>query len=261
MAPLIVTFPHTGTRTPDGIARELNASWLARKDTDWHVRQLYDFAGGLDATMVATEISRTVIDVNRDPSGASLYPGQATTALCPLTSFDGEALYRTGREPGAGEIARRKRLYFAPYHRALTEEIGRLCAKFGQVVLYDAHAIRSTIPRLFEGVLPHFNIGTNGGRSCAPRLAQSLAAICARSEFSTVTDGRFRGGWTTRHHGNPAAGVHAVQMELAFRTYLDEPAGAIGPATWPADFSAVRAAKAREILSAVLNACLDFANP
>src|SRR5437868_5919445 len=153
-APLIVSFPHAGTQIPDTIEKRLASPWLARKDTDWWVRQLYEFADALDVTMVRTRISRTVIDVNRDPSGASLYPGQATTGLCPLTSFDGEPLYRPGREPDDAEITRRLDTWFAPYHQAIAAELERLRASHGRVVLYDAHAIRSAIPRLFDGDLP-----------------------------------------------------------------------------------------------------------
>ena len=168
-APLIVSLPHTGTEIPPDIEARLVSPWLARKDADWWVDRLYAFAAGLGATTIRTAISRTVIDVNRDPSGASLYPGQATTELCPTTTFDGEALY-------TGQARRRTRLrspsasaYFDPYHAALAGEIARLRARHGAVVLYDAHSIRSRVPRLFDGVLPNFNIGTNGGASCDPR--------------------------------------------------------------------------------------------
>lgn len=259
-APLILSFPHAGTEIPDAIEKRLASPWLARKDTDWWVRRLYEFADGLDATMIATDISRTVIDVNRDPGGASLYPGQATTGLCPLTTFDGEALYQNGLEPSDAQIAERRRRYFDPYHDALVGEIDRLRLRHGKVVLYDAHSIRSNVPRLFDGLLPHFNLGTDNGRTCAPELIVSLEAICARSGLTSVTNGRFRGGWATRHYGNPSAGLHAVQMELACRTYMNEPSAPLRPANWPVDFDAARAAKARTVLSDILKACLHFAS-
>ena len=257
--PLIVSFPHTGTQIPDAIEKRLVSPWLARKDTDWWVRRLYDFAEALDATMIATDMSRTVIDVNRDPSGASLYPGQATTGLCPLTTFDGEPLYKAGREPSDAQIVQRRRRYFDPYHDALTGEIDRLHVRHGKVVLYDAHSIRSSVPLLFDGMLPHFNLGTDNGRTCAPELIASLETICAGSGLTSVTNGRFRGGWTTRHYGNPSAGIHTVQMELACRTYMDEPPGQARPANWPTDFDAARAVKARAVLTDILKACLHFA--
>ena len=200
--PLIVSFPHTGTDIPPDIEDQLVSPWLSRRDADWWIDRLYDFAADLGATTVRTTMSRTVIDVNRDPSGASLYPGQATTELCPTIDFDGEPLYR-GATPDAAEIARRRTLWFDPYHEALAAEIARLRDQHGRVLLYDAHSIRSHIPRLFDGELPNFNIGTNDGATCDPALTNTVAALCAHSGLSHVVNGRFKGGWTTRHHGRP----------------------------------------------------------
>lgn len=258
-APLVVSFPHTGTEIPAHIEAPLVSPWLARKDADWWIDRLYDFAAGLGATTVRTAISRTVIDVNRDPSGASLYPGQATTELCPTTTFDGEPLYAPGEAPDAVEIARRRRAYFAPYHAALQAELDRLRAHHGKVVLYDAHSIRSVIPRLFDGELPNFNIGTNSRASCDPALTAAVEAACDASGFSRVTNGRFKGGWTTRRYGQPEAGVHAVQMELACRGYMDDPAEPPTPDSWPTAFEPARAAEMRAALTQVLEAALAFA--
>jgi formiminoglutamase len=258
-APLVVSLPHTGVEIPPEIEARLVSPWLARKDADWWIERLYDFAESLGATMVRTTISRTVIDVNRDPSGASLYPGQATTALCPLTSFDGEALYRDGLAPETAEIAERRARYHDPYHAALGAEITRLRQAHDKVVLYEAHSIRSRIPRLFEGLLPNFNIGTNGGKSCDPALTGAVEAVCDATAFSRVTDGRFKGGWTTRHYGRPGEGVHALQMELACRGYMDDAAEPPTPATWPAPYDPAQASSMRAVLNDVLTACLAFA--
>ena len=257
-APLIVSIPHAGTDIPADIERRLASPWIARKDTDWYVDSLYDFAREAGATIVRARLSRTVIDVNRDPSGASLYPGQATTGLCPLTTFDGEPLYRTGEEPDEAEIAERQVRYFDPYHAALAGEIARLRGRNPAIALYEAHSIRGEIPRLFDGPLPDLNLGTNGGASCADGLARAVADECAHSTFSHVVDGRFRGGWTTRHYGQPEGGVHALQMELACRTYLDEPTDP-SPANWPPPFDAARAAPLRELLERIISRCLAFA--
>lgn len=258
MAPLIVAFPHAGTEIPADVAHALAAPWRARKDTDWHLPKLYDFAQALGATTIATKISRTVIDVNRDPDGASLYPGKATTDLCPLTTFDGEALY-AGAGPDRAEIAARRNLYFYPFHLALEAEIARLHKLHGIVVLYDAHSIRSRIPRLFDGALPHLNIGTNDGASCDGALTAAVEAACAaHAPFTRVTNGRFKGGWTTRHYGAPREGIHAIQMELACRGYMDEP-DAPDERNWPAPYDAARAAPMRAALMDILTACRDFA--
>lgn len=251
-APLIVSIPHAGTEIPDDIAGDLHSLDRARYDADLYVDRLYAFAVDLGATILRTTISRTVIDMNRDPSGASLYPGQATTGLCPLVTFDGDPLWREGREPDEAEIARRLGMYFEPYHQRLEAEIARLRAIHSNIVLYEAHSIRSFCPMLFDGELPQFNIGTNGGRACAPELTRAVQAACPRSQ---VTDGRFKGGWTTRHYGRPEDGVHAIQMELAMRTYLDEVAAADWPPPWDPD----RAAPCQDILRDVLLAAIDFA--
>ncbi|MCQ0988113.1 N-formylglutamate deformylase [Jiella marina] len=258
-APLLLSLPHTGTDIPDEFQPGLVSLWRARRDADWWIDRLYDFAEGLGATIVHTAISRTVIDVNRDPSGVSLYPGQATTELCPTATFDGEPLYQQGREPSAEEIARRKALFHTPYHAALKAQIARLRETHPAIVLYDCHSIRSVIPRLFEGELPQFNIGTNLGVSCDPALQEAVEAITATSGFSSVSNGRFKGGFITRSLGNPAAGVHAVQMELAGRGYVREPKEAPTPENWPTPYEAAYAAPLREHLEAILAACLAFA--
>ena len=258
-SPLIISLPHTGTFIPPEMEKNLASPWLARKDTDWGVDKLYGFAAELGATFVRTAVSRTVIDVNRDPLGASLYPGQATTALCPATSFDGEALYREGLEPGAEEIARRRRMFFDPYHTALGQEISRLGRIHARVVLYDAHSIRSNIPRLFSGMLPNLNIGTDNGRTAAAILIRDIEAHCGASKFSFVTNGRFRGGWTTRHYGDPAHGIHAIQMEIACRSYMEEPPR-VSKDNWPpALIGETQADELRALLKDILTTCISFA--
>ncbi len=259
-APLVVSLPHTGTDIPDAYARGLVSPWLARKDADWWIERLYDFAAGLDATIIRTSISRTVIDVNRDPSGVSLYPGQATTELCPTTTFDGEPLYEPGAEPGAEAVAERQARFFEPYHATLRAEIERLRSKHPHVVIYDCHSIRSVIPRLFEGTLPHFNIGTNGGTTCASELSAAIEALCAGSDFSHVVNGRFKGGYITRSLGEPDKGVHAVQMELACRGYMNEPLGPVAEGQWPTPYDEDYAAPMRDVLTQILNTCLTFAH-
>ena len=259
-APLIVSFPHTGTSIPDDIRPGLKSDWWVRRDADWWIDQLYAFAGELGATTVHTAITRTAIDVNRDPSGVSLYPGQATTELCPTTTFDGDPLYEPGRAPDAAEIARRRAAYFDPFHAALAGEIARLKAIHPKIVLYDCHSIRSVIPRLFEGELPNFNIGTNSGASCAPGLESMVAARCAAAPgFSHVLNGRFKGGYITRRYGDPAGGVHAVQMELGCRGYMREPMPDVDETTWPTPFDPAYAAPIHSVLKDILTDCLSFA--
>lgn len=253
-APLVLAFPHAGTHLA-GLHDQFASPWLARRDADWHVPELYAFARDMGATLISTCVSRSVIDCNRDPSGKSLYPGMATTELCPTTTFDGEALY-PGAGPDAAEVERRRKAWFEPYHAAVAGELARLRAEHSRVVLYDAHSIRSRIPRLFEGELPQFNIGTNDGASCAPELTAAVASACALSGETWVANGRFKGGWTTRHYGQPEQGIHAIQMELAMRGYLAEP-DAPTPDNWPAPLAAEPSIL--PTLQAVIAACLAFA--
>lgn len=252
-APLVLSIPHAGTELLH-YAPAFVSDWLARRDADWHIPGLYDFAAGMGATIVRTSLSRSIIDVNRDPSGASLYPGQATTELCPTTTFDGDPLYKPGEAPDVGA---RREAYFVPYHEALSQEIARLKAVHGRVAVYDAHSIRSRIPRLFDGELPTFNLGTNSGAACSPALRARLTEALAASGQSYVADGRFKGGWITRSLGRPSEGVEAVQMELACRAYMQEP-DTPDPTNWPTPLDPITAAPTRRTLQAVFAIILDF---
>ncbi len=219
-SPLILAMPHTGTYVPEGVLEHLNEAGRTLRDTDWHIEKLYQ---GLmpDATIVRALFHRYVIDSNRAPTDESLYPGQNTTGLCPTTDFDGNAIYLDGQEPEAEEIESRRKDFHAPYHEAIAKEIERVHGRHGVAILYDCHSIRSVIPFLFEGKLPDFNIGTNNGTTCAKSMEISTSEICSSAQgFSSILNGRFKGGWTTRNYGQPDKNVHAVQMELAQSTHL-----------------------------------------
>ena len=219
-SPVILAFPHTGTGVPAGIWARLNDNGRLLADTDWHIHELY--AGLLpDATTVRATFHRYCIDANRDPSGASLYPGQNTTGLVPDTDFDGRPIWNQGEEPSEADIAARLEAFHRPYHAALEAEVERVRGEHGVAVLYDCHSIRSLIPFLFEGRLPDFNIGTDGGRTCDPAIETAAVEAAAKADgYTHVLNGRFKGGWTTRHYGRPEAGVHAIQMELAQASHL-----------------------------------------
>jgi len=250
---VVLGLPHTGTDIPPDCLSRLNERGRVLADTDWHIHTLY--AGLLpEVTTVRTPIHRYVIDANRDPTGASLYPGQNTTGLCPQTDFDGKPIYCAGQAPDAAETDRRRAAYHAPYHAALAAELARVRGMHGHAILYDCHSIRSRIPFLFEGTLPDFNIGTNSGTSCAPGIQRAVADICARAKgYTSVTNGRFKGGWTTRHYGRPAEGVHAIQMELAQSTYMAE-----AP---PLAYDDARAKRLRAHLKTILTTLADWSPP
>lgn len=242
-SPIVLGLPHTGTYVPDAIKAKLNNTGRALADTDWHIDRLYESL--LDgATTVRANFHRYVIDANRDPEGVSLYPGQNTTTLVPLTDFDGRNIWDT--PPSDEDIQARRQAFHAPYHAALQAELTRVHALHGIAILYDCHSIRSNIPFLFEGTLPDLNIGTNQGTTCAPEIELAVHDICsAAPEYSNVLNGRFKGGWTTRHYGRPSEGFHAIQMEIAQSAYLSTE-------TPPWDYNDARAAPLRAYLSGIL---------
>ena len=248
---LIVSMPHVGTFVPHSVGKQLSDCAAARPDTDWHLPRLYDFLEELDATVIEATHSRYFVDVNRPPDGSNLYPGRDTPRLCPIDTFHQEPLYRAG-EPPAEEIARRVDAVWHPYHRRLQVEIARVKAGHGIAVLWDAHSIVSVAPRLFEGRLADFNLGTADGASCDPELSGKLCVAIARhAGYTSVLNGRFKGGYITRRHGDPDGGVHAVQLEMACETYMEE-----AP---PYPFRADRAKPVRGILKEQLQTALDWA--
>jgi N-formylglutamate deformylase len=248
--PLLVSLPHDGSDIPPELAARMAGRARRAPDTDWHVSRLYAFARDvLGASMLVPRYSRYVVDLNRPPDDASLYPGQNTTGLCPVQGFDGRALYLEGCVPDAAEVAERRERYWAPYHAALATELARLRDVHGRVVLWEGHSIRgSDLPYLFDGRLPDLNLGTAAGASCSPPLQSRLEAVLASQDrYDWVANGRFKGGYITRHYGRPADGVDAVQLEVSQRIYMDEASAA---------YDEVRAAQATGVIDALLRACL-----
>ncbi len=221
--PLLLSVPHCGTELPPSLAGRMLPRAAAVEDTDWFLDRLYAFAADLGASLLVPRYSRYLIDLNRPSENTPMYPGQNNTELCPTKFFTGEPLYQEGQAPGEAEIAERVASYWRPYHQALGAELARLRETHGHAVLFDAHSIKSELPWLFDGQLPHLNLGTVGGASCAPGLRQALAGVLgAQSAYSHVVDGRFKGGHITRAHGRPGEGLHAVQLEMCWRSYMDE---------------------------------------
>lgn len=221
--PLLLSLPHDGSEIPPNLAARMVEAARCAPDTDWHVSRLYDFARELGASVLVPRFSRYVVDLNRPPDDASLYPGQNTTGLCPAVRFCGEAVYLEGAEPDNAEVRARVETYWRPYHQALQSELARIRAEHGRAVLWEGHSIRGEVPFLFEGRLPDLNLGTAGGASCSPYLQARLEGVLAAQDgYDWVANGRFKGGYITRHYGDPAEGVDAVQMETSQRAYMDE---------------------------------------
>lgn len=246
-APLLVSLPHNGSEIPPALAERMVERARVAPDTDWHVSRLYAFARELGASMLVPRYSRYVIDLNRPPDDTSLYPGQNTTGLCPAVQFTGEPVYLEGQAPSTDEIAARTGTYWRPYHEALRTELARLHAAHGRVLLWEGHSIKgSDLAFLFPGRLPDLNLGTSAGASCSPqRQARVEAALAAQSHYDFVVNGRFKGGYITRHYADPANGIDAIQLEISQRIYMDE-------ATFAYDEA--RAASAQTVICCLLEA-------
>lgn len=248
-SPLVIAAPHVGTYVPHSIRGTMTATGQAVGETDYHVHRLFDFARDLGATTLWATHSRYVIDLNRDPEGKPLYPGQFETALCPLTDFDHNPLYAAGSEPDAAEVAHRRQRWWQPYHDRLRQALDTAVARHGSALLIDAHSIRPHIPSLFEGSLPDLNFGTGGGVTLGKDLRAVLDTWCTgETGYSHVTDGRFKGGYTTRHYGRPDDGIHALQIEIVQDCYLNPQA--------PHLYDAVRAAPLSQTLRPLVEALL-----
>jgi N-formylglutamate deformylase len=249
-APLLVSMPHMGTFLPPDIKRRMTAAALKLPDTDWHLDRLYWFAVEMGASVLMPTHSRYVVDLNRPPDDASLYPGQVKTGLCPLETFFGEKIYKEGEEPDEIEKLNRLAAYWLPYHETLAAELSRLRQEYGYAILYDAHSIKSEVPRLFEGRLPDLNLGSAKGASCAEGMSEAALKAAAAGEYSAVLNGRFVGGHITRHYGQPQQHIHALQMELTEINYMDE-----NP---PYHFDEGKAEKLQKVLKDVFQALLAW---
>lgn len=250
--PLLISMPHAASYIPPDIRARMTRAGVGSIDTDWHVDTLYDFAREMGASMLYPACSRYVIDLNRDSSDTDLYPGQVKTGLCPVQSFAGADIYQPGEAPDGPEQVNRIAVYWQPYHDALAGELARLRAVHGYAVLYDAHSIASCVPRLFDGRLPDLNLGTAHGASCGPGIEQAAFRAAQSSGFSSVLNGRFVGGYITRHYGDPGNGIHALQMELVQECYMDE-----AP---PFAYDAAKAARLQVALKFILEAVLAGAD-
>jgi N-formylglutamate deformylase len=250
-APLLVSMPHIGTDIPVDLRAHYVPRALLVEDTDWHLARLYDFLGELGASVLMPTTSRYVIDLNRPPDDAPMYPGASNTELCPTRFFTGEPLYLNGQEPDAAERARRRDVYWQPYHAALATELARLKAQHGYALLWDAHSIRSEIPWLFDGRLPDLNIGTASGASASEELTAAVVQACAAyPQFSTVVNGRFKGGYITRHYGQPDQHIPAIQLEMCQSLYMQE--------VEPFAYDAVRAERVQPLLIKMVSEALEM---
>ncbi len=220
--PLLISIPHDGRLLAPGQAERMSDDGRALPDTDWHVRELYAFAAGLGASIIAANYSRYVVDLNRPSSDEALYENALATGVCPHRTFAGKSIYRDGEAPQDAEKRTRIANYWQPYHDKISSTLEDIRERFDFALLWDAHSIAREVPLLFKGILPDLNIGTDDDRSCAPHITAAVASVAEASPYSSVTNGRFRGGYITRHYGRPGSGIHAMQLELTQCNYMDE---------------------------------------
>jgi len=220
--PLLISVPHDGRLLPESVERRMTAAGRDIPDTDWHVAKLYEFVRELGASVLVADYSRYVVDLNRPPDDAALYKGQLSTGICPSRSFAGDYLYEDMGVVAAEELRERVDTYWLPYHSLIESKLTALRDQYGYAILWDAHSIPSLVPRLFEGELPVLNIGTSNGDSCSASIAEQVFEIATSSDYSAVMNARFKGGHITRHYGDPQNDVHAIQLEIAQRAYMDE---------------------------------------
>ncbi|MBP2298349.1 N-formylglutamate deformylase [Azospirillum picis] len=249
--PVLLSIPHMGTMIPADIAGTMTDTALAQPDVDRHLDRLYHFAPALGIGFLTSLCSRYVIDLNRDPEGNQQHPAADPTELCPLTTFDRSPVYKRGLEPDGAEIGRRVGAYWRPYHERLRDELRALRDRFGVAVLFDAHSVRSEVPRFFDGPLPDFNLGTGDGCSAAQPLVVRLMNVLSASErYSAALNGRLRGGYIIRSYGDPDDNIHAIQLELTQSVYMDEAA--------PYRFRPDLAAEVRPSLERLMSAVVEW---
>lgn len=255
-SPMLISMPHVGTGMPKALEGRLTSEGKLLPDVDWHLPILYDMAKDFDISVISAEYARYVIDLNRSPENTSLYPGQDVTGLCPIDTFAKKSIYLEGKQPDEKEIKARIEQYWQPYHEKLAAELKRIHAIHGVAILWDAHSIASHVPRFFAGQLPDLNFGTADSTSCDISLQDALATTLSESthakHFSHVFNGRFKGGFITRHYGVPSINIHAIQLEMSQCIYMEE--------SPPYKYDVALALKVKPLLAELFETCLKWAS-
>lgn len=253
--PILLSVPHCGTEFPTELTDQFKPDLRsAPDDTDWFVHQLYDFAPQMGITLIHATYSRWVIDLNRDPESKPLYAdGRIITAICPATNFFGEKLYKDERTEVAGnEVARRLQAYYWPYHQQVQVLLDGLKQKHGRVLLWDCHSIRQHVPTIHREKFPDLILGDVDGTSASPGLIEETLSILDHSGYCVSHNHPFKGGYITRHFGQPSVEQHALQLEMTKVNYMDDQ---------EQSYNRARAERMRSLLKKVFERLIDRLQP
>jgi N-formylglutamate deformylase len=223
--PIVISVPHCGTAFPEELKSQYNSKLIeAPDDTDWFVDELYSFAMEMGMPMISAVYSRWVIDLNRDPESKPLYTdGRIITGLCPTTTFLGEPLYNDQRtDVSQQEISRRLELYYRPYHQKVDDVLSGLRKQFGKVLLWDCHSIRQSVPTINNEKFPDLILGSADETSASKNLIDISLQTLGSGKYSLRHNSPFKGGYITRHFGQPSIDQHALQLEMSKVNYMDD---------------------------------------
>ncbi|WP_411029920.1 N-formylglutamate amidohydrolase [Spongiimicrobium sp. 3-5] len=225
LVPIVISVPHSGT----GFPKEVKGLYKKRMrkhldDTDWYVHKLYKFAPSLGITLIRANLSRWVIDLNRDPKSVPLYNDQRLiTSNTPTTDFFGNKIYKSSSfEPDQEEKTRRLKAYYNPYYDKLMALLAERKKQFGHVLLWDAHSIRHRVSTIQETPFPDMILGNNDEKTASPLLINTALKGLRSGNFKVSHNSPFKGGHITRYFGKPEENVHTLQLEMNKILYMDD---------------------------------------
>ena len=242
-APLIFNSPHSGAAYPEHFlqASRIDLPTLRRSE-DSFMDELIADLGGSGFAMVRVNFPRSYVDVNREPYEldprmfAGRLPSFANTrsmrvagglGTIPRVVGDGQEIYR--ERLTVEDALRRIETLYKPYHRALRRLINRVHQVFGTAIVVDCHSMPSIGVSREEPRRPDIVIGDRYGTSCAGILAEIVEHTMTGLGYSVGRNKPYAGGFITEHYGNPASGLHAIQLELNRSIYMDERRRERGP--------------------------------
>ena len=235
-APIIFNSPHSGSAYPDEFLKASRIDLAAlRRSEDSFMDELIAGLSDLGFPTVSVNFPRSYVDVNREPYEldprmfSGRLPSFANTrsmrvagglGTIPRVVGDGQEIY--SERIAVDDALARIEQFYKPYHRALRRLINKAHRAFGTVVVVDCHSMPSVGVSREEPRRPDIVIGDRYGTSCAPMLADTVEETMSRLGYSVGRNKPYAGGFITEHYGNPASGLHTIQLELNRAVYMDE---------------------------------------